>query len=78
MFERMSGRHLVIWAAALVLVLVLASFYRSQIAAAYQAAYPSDPMQAHALADCARMNSQFNRFWASDRTMCYEGHRSAQ
>jgi hypothetical protein len=71
-------RRLVIWALALGLVLTLASPYWSKGVAAYRAAYPSDPLQAHALADCARMNSQFNRFWMPDRTMCYERQRLAK
>lgn len=71
----MTPKHLAIWALAPVLVLVLPSLYWSKLAAVYRAAYPSDMLQAHALADCARMNPQFNRFWAADRTMCYEGHR---
>ena len=69
----MISKHLAIWALALVLVLALVSFYWLKLAAVYRAAYPSDISQAHALAACARMNPQFNRFWAADRTMCYEG-----
>jgi len=65
-------------ALAFVSLLALAGFYWSEVAAGYQAAYPSDSLRAHTLADCARMNPQFNRFWTSDRTMCYEGHRIAQ
>jgi hypothetical protein len=61
----------------LAFVLTVASLYWPNAVSAYQAAYPVDPVLTHALADCGRMNSQFNRFWAADRTACYEGHRLA-
>ena len=74
----MDRKRFVRWALAFVLVLAVAGFYWSEISDSYRAAYPSDPLRAHALADCARMNPQFNRFWMTDRIMCYEGHRIAQ
>ena len=73
----MNRKRFVRWVSAFVVLLALAGFYWSEIAAGYRAAHPTDPLRAHALSDCARMNPQFNRFWAADRTMCYEGHRIA-
>ena len=70
----MNWKTLVRLGSALVLPVVVAAFYWPDATAAYRAAYPSDPLRAHTLADCGRMNPQFNRFWMSDRTMCYEGH----
>jgi hypothetical protein len=60
------------------LAVAVTAFYWPDATAAYRAAYPGDPLRAHTLADCARMNPQFNRFWMADRTMCYEGHRLAK
>ena len=74
----MNRKRFVRWLSAFVLLFALVCFYWSEIAGGYRAAYPRDPLRAHALAECAHMNPQFNRFWAADRTMCYEGHRIAQ
>jgi hypothetical protein len=71
----MKPKRFVSSASAFALVMAVTAFYWPDATAAYQAAYPGDPLRAHTLADCARMNPQFNRFWMSDRTMCYEGHR---
>jgi hypothetical protein len=73
----MERKHFISWASVFVLV-VVASLYWREIATAYRAAYPNNPLRTHALVECARMNPQFNRFWMSDRTMCYEGHGLAQ
>ena len=34
-------------------------------------AYPSDPLQRHALQRCGEMDSGFSRFSAGDRNACY-------
>ena len=39
---------------------------------AIRAAYPSDPMKSDALHRCARIDSDFSRFSAHDRRLCYQ------
>ena len=39
---------------------------------AIRAAYPSDPMKSDALHRCARIDSDFSRFSAHDRQLCYQ------